>query len=413
MNKPIDNLVYEIENYIKANPTFLRSLDVEYKKLIYNVHSDAVRQYNKGYCMRLMVPEKEVLVSFSTIQDLSITRISEAFSSQWVVPKTAHMHNSPYYHILLLVNLVASKHGMDELAKNALSLLLFRIWNGRIIGAIKYCDADTMAYVTNVMMNNKFKAKLYSSPFEMICEYFTPTIFDFYSKTVIANSTETKRLFEQCYARIKQIFRSNPITNLKSGDTKYASGLQPFYYKAKEQGLKISTVRNSGGEDSDITNSFTTSAYEDQINDVTVFIVMNDNPKYEDSFINFLGTEIRGLNKISTLKLLGCIHNLSYHDTIQELLQNIFRRMGGLSQSSICNDNFYTEIIQKKIISSKNTQDVMNIKEILDSLLADIFEKKYDKKMDYSSISDTQKSIYRKIVIYGISYNIRRRLCSG
>ncbi len=416
MEKPIDNIVAEIEKYIQTSDVhFLKTVDMEYKKLIYNVHSDAVRQYTKGYCMRLMVPERDVLTTYNIVPDMSVTRINQAFSSQWVVPKNAHMHNSPYYHILLLTHLLAVKHKMEDLAKNSLSLILFRIWNGRIIGAIKYCDPDTMQYVTSVMMNNKFKAKLYPSPFEMISEYFSPTINTFYSKNVLSDSTETKRLFEQCYARIKQVFRSNPITNLKTGERKYGTGLQPYYYKAKEQGLKISTIKSgdSSSEDYDIGDSFTSSVYEDQINNVTVFIVMNHNPKYEEEFLNFLSGEIRGLNKSSTLKLLHCIHDLKYNDMVQEILQNIFRRMGNISQSIICNDNFYKDIIQSRIISSKHTQDVINIKEITDALLSDIFTNKYEKKFSYSTVSDTQKSVYRKIIIYGMAYNIRRRLCSG
>ncbi len=416
VEKPIDNVVADIENYIKTvDPNFLKTVEINYKKYIYNVHSDAVRQYSKGYCMRLMVPERDVLTTFNIIPEATGTRINEAFIQQWVVPRTAHMHTSLYYHILCLTYIIATKHKLDELAKNSLALLLFRIWNGRIIGVIKFCDPDTMAYVTNVMMNLKFKAKVYPSPFEMICEYFAPTIHTSYGDTVIRDYTETKRLFEQCYGRIKQVFRSNPITNLKTGEKKYASGLQPYYYKAKEQGLKISTMKSndSSSEDYDISDNFSNSAYEEQINNVVSFIVMNHNPKYEETFLTFLGNEIRGLNKASTLKLLMCIHDLNYNDIIQELLQNIFRRMGSLSQNIICNDNFYKDVIQTRIISSKHTQDVINIKELSDSLLSDIFTNKYDKKFSYSSVSDTQKSVYRKIVIYGIAYNIRRRLCNS
>lgn len=414
MEKPIDKLVNEIEDYVnKTDIHFLKKLDANYKKLIYMVHSDAVRQYSKGYCMRMMVPEKDVNSTFNIIPDMSLEKIGEAFKIQWVVPSEAHMHNSSYYHVLLLVHLLAVRNKLEDLSKNSISLILFRIWNGRIIGAIKYCDPDTMNYVTNVMMNNKFKAKLYPSPFEMICEYFTPTINNFYTKNVLSDSTETKRLFEQCYARIKQIFRSNPIMNLKSGERKYSSGLQPFYYKAKEQGLKISVSKttSSGSEDYDIGDNFSSSVYEEQVNNVTIFIVMNHNPQYDDKFLSFLIDEIRGLNKQSTIKLLTCIHNLKYHDLIQELLQNMFRRFGSISQAIICSNTFYKDVIQSRIISSKHTQDVINIKELADSLLTDIFEEKYEKKFDYKSISDTQKSVYRKIIIYGLAYNIKKRLC--
>jgi hypothetical protein len=414
MEKPIDKLIDEIEEYIKnVDMHFIKSLEAVYKKLIYNVHTDVVRQYNKGYCMRIMVPEREVLASLNSVPTLSNLKITEAFTTQWIVPKNAHMHNSTYYHILLLVHLIATKHNNNELAKSSLSLLLFRIWNGRIIGAIKFCDPDTMQYVTSVMMNNKFKAKLYPSPFEMITDYFTPTIHAFYTKNVLSDSTETKRLFEQCYARIKQVFRSNPMTNLKTGEKKYATGLQPYYYKCKEMGLKISTIKTSkNSDDYESSDSFNSSAYEDQINDVTVYIVMNDSPKYEDNFINFLVGEIRGLNKVSTVKLLNCIHHLQYHDIVQDLLQNLFRRFGSITQANMCGDDFYKEFIQKRIISSKHTQDVINIKELADSLLTDIFDTKYEKKFSYSTVSDTQKSVYRKIIIYGLAYNIRRRLCN-
>ncbi|MBK7107457.1 MAG: hypothetical protein IPH62_19495 [Ignavibacteriae bacterium] len=414
MDKPIDKLVIEIENYIKnVDSLFLRNLDVEYKKLIYNVHADAVRQYSKGYCMRMMIPEKEVLATFSKIDSIPLYKISEAFASQWIVPKEAHMHNNTYYHILLLVHLCAIKFRMDDLAKNSLSLLLFRIWNGRIIGAIKFCDPDTMNYVTSVMMNNKFISKNHNSPFEMLVNHFSPTIWEKYKNSYLGNSTESKRIFEQCYARVKQVFRSNPILNLKSGEKKYASGLQPFYYKAKENNLKISTIKSgsTSSEDYDIDGAFSSSAYDDQISDISNFIVMNHFPKYDEEFLNMLSSEIRGINKQNIVKLVSCIHDLNFNDYIDELLQNIFRRLMGIKKDDICSQTFYTDVILRRIISSKHTQDVVNIKNICDKLLIEIFKNKYEKKFDYEAISDTQKAIYRKLIIYAISYNIRRRIC--
>ena len=107
-----------------------------------------------------------------------------------------------------------------------------------------------MAYVVSNMMNKKYYANKYSTPLEMIVQWFVPTIYNKYKSNIISNSDETKRLFEQCFNRLRQIFRSNKVADLDTGGIKYTSGLQPLYFEAKQKGLKISsnTVPNASEE---------------------------------------------------------------------------------------------------------------------------------------------------------------------
>ena len=90
---------------------------------------------NMPYCVSFVIPETDVLKVFDDFDTTLIAKLSKAFPETWLVPATAKMANSSYYQALLFICLVGAKIDNNELAKTALSLITFRLWNGRLIWA--------------------------------------------------------------------------------------------------------------------------------------------------------------------------------------------------------------------------------------------------------------------------------------
>jgi hypothetical protein len=262
-----------------------------------------------------------------------------------------------------------------------------------------------MAYVVSNMMNKKYLPNKYSSPLEMIIQYFVPTIYTKYKPNIIANSDETKRLFEQCFNRLRQIFRSSKVADLDSGGIKYTSGLQPLYFDAKQKGLKISSTSGPNMAEEEEANG----GFEDQVDNITNYIVMNSKPNYPVQFITFLKEQSKSQEK-NIVIILEALHKMEYVDYTKELLELMFRRISGMSQQNVCSQSFFTEI-QKRVISSKHNHEVNQIKAISDKLLQNILETKFQKKYNYMGYSDTNRSQLRRIVIYMLSYNIQKFNC--
>jgi hypothetical protein len=403
--KPIDQIVEIITK--SEHKEFHRRLTVVLQRLIHKIQLDILdtKKKNEGYCVTFVIPEKDVYHLFDEI-GITKDQINQAFSVQWQVPASARMHNNPYYHILLLCILLGAKTDNDYLAQNALTLMLFKLWNGRLKSSIPYCHANTMAYVVSNMMNRKYLPNKYATPLEMITQYFVGTIYTKYKPNIIGNSDETKRLFEQSFNRLRQIFRSGAVADLDSGGMKYSSGLQPLYFDARQKGLKISTTRSDEMSNPEDGNS---SGFEDQVDNITNYIVTNSSPKYPTQFMEFLRDQSKS-QEPNILIILNSLHKMEYVDYIKELLELIFRRISGMSQQNICAQSFMTEI-QKRIISSKHNHEVNQIKAICDKLLQNILETKFQRPYNYMGYSDTNRSQLRRIVIYMLSYNIQKFNC--
>ena len=403
--KPIDQIVDQVSK--PENREFYRRISINLQRLIHKIQLDVMdsRKKNDGYCTTFIIPERDIYHLFDEV-GVTKDQINQAFSLQWQVPTAAKMHNNPYYHILLLCILVGAKNDMDQLAQQALTLMLFKLWNGRLKSSIPHCDASTMNYVVSNMMNKKYLPNKYSSPLEMIQSYFVGTIYNKYKSNIVSNSTETKRLFEQSFNRLRQIFRSGAVADLDTGGSKYSSGLQPLYFDAKQKGLKISSSKSSDMVDNESGSGF---GFEDQVDNITNYIVMNANPNYSTQFIDFLKEQSKSQEQ-NIRTILTSLHKMEYVDYIKELLELIFRRISDMTQQNICAQSFMNEI-QKRIISSKHNHDVNQIKAITDKLLQNILETKFSRPYNYMGYSDTNRSQLRRIVIYMLSYNIQKLNC--
>lgn len=262
-----------------------------------------------------------------------------------------------------------------------------------------------MAYVIQ-SLNNKSIVSRYETPFEMITQYFTPTILTKYQSYMLKDARETKRVFEACHNRIRQIFKYDPVVDLNDGKVKYRSGIQALYYGAKAKNLKITTT--GMGANASIESALTGSSTSDDIDAIVHSISMNA-PSYDDKTIDYIKDQSK-FPRDSTIKVLAALHDLQYHDIVREILESIFKRIEDLKETEICTDKFYG-LIQTRIISSKHNNDVTRIKDLCDKLLTDIFKTKFSKPGDYTQYMNTTRAKWRSAVILGIAHNIQKFKC--
>lgn len=382
-------------------------LYTELAKMVSNAYTSNMSS-DESFCFKFSLPLSGVM-NFYKILDLNPVEVNLTFKSDWGNTLTV-MHKDPYYQILLLLIYHAIKTKKEQLAKNALTVLLLKIWNGRKSYFFKYCDKRVMKYVVTNMMSNRHKSAKYENPITLLKDYFTPTIYQKYAPEINSDSKKLKRLFEQCYARIFQIFIFNPKTNLQTGKKEAQGGLLPLYMKAREEGLYITTPNVKSDDDNTPGfEDFTTTHNRDEIiNKTTDFVIMNK-VNYPINFISEVNRKTNVSTKIVE-KILDGIHNHSHLDIIQNLLVLILSRCNVTSVNDICNGGFSNNV-QKNVISSKNNEETTKIQRLLDHLLEKIF--KDNLQINFNNYSVVHKIKIRNVIIFGLEYNLFRVNCRG
>ena len=119
-----------------------QQLTSELQRLVHKIQLDMIntKKRSDGYCVSIIIPEREILNIFNNIEPGLTDKISTAFKVDWGIPENALMANSPFYHILSFIILIGAKTDNDTMAKLALNLMNFRLWNGRKFSSIPHCD---------------------------------------------------------------------------------------------------------------------------------------------------------------------------------------------------------------------------------------------------------------------------------
>lgn len=355
-----------------------------------------------GYCSKFVIPDREINNLFG---NYDVEKMRLAFIRDWGLPPNEKMISNPYYHKLSILVLYGARNNKQDIAEYAIKLILYRMWNGRLLKLIKWCNPEIMA---SVVSNTKQRLiKKYSNPLDLIQQYFAPTLYSKYKSYILRDSAETKRLVQQCFSRLKQLFGSNKQLNLNTSEYTYTTGLQSEYYKAHEDRNKISS-KGSNDLDQDISNSDIQSLIEN----ITTSIIMGKT-NYSANFVDRVYSKIVSIRKNTIVDILSKMHHIKYRDFLYEFVEIFLRRFRGVAQSRICSDEIYS-IIETRIISSKNTQDVNHIKRVCDLMIIKIFETDFPNRQyskTYMEYTDNARSSYRKIIIYGIGYNIQKTLC--
>lgn len=398
----IVKLYDKVDLLISANPSIEKQLSLELSRLISAAYTSMMGS-DEGYCYKFSLPATSVLKLFDLLQ-LNIQEVGAAFRKDWGLPITAIMWNDPYYHILLLIVYYGIRSNKLYLQKNAFLIVSFKIWNGRKAKFLRYCDKRVMNYVITHMVNNKHLVTKFDSPLSLCRDHFVETLLKKYVPEIKKSPFKLKRLFEQIFARIRQLWVQSKSVDIKTGEKTSKSGLMILFKRAKDEGLYLSNPRPRGSDDGDpeFSEFSTVSNREEIARDVSDFIVLNPNPNYNRSTVLSINKETKVAIAVVE-KILTSIHDHNLYSLIYDIISLILRRTNTSEKSDICKPNYFAAI-KKNVISSKNNVDVRKIQSQINQLLTNA-------GINYAKYSNVQQIQIRNVVIYGLYNNLKKSIC--
>jgi hypothetical protein len=380
----------------------------EMTKIISAAYSQNIAS-NESFCFKFTLPLIPVNNFYKTLH-LDPAKVNKAVHADWGRTLTM-MHKDPYYQILLLFIYYGVTNKKEMFAKSALMILLMKVWNGRKSKFFKYCDKRIMKYVISNELTNRHVLSKYENPVSLLKDYFMPTILKKYGPEINRDISKLKRLFEQSWARVRQIFVFNARTNIQTGKSEAQGGLLPIYMKAKDEGhyLSSKSIRTTVGDET-VTGyeEYATTHNRDSIvSKTTDYIILNKSNKYSQKFIFSINRKTNVSIKIIE-QILDYIHTQRNYDIIQNLIVLILSRCDISSKEDICNRDF-TKNIRKNVISSKNNKEINKIQRLLDKMLDTFFKEKL--KSNFNKYSNVHKIKIRNVITYALEYNLVKLNC--
>lgn len=406
----IHDLYKNVSTYLNTNPNFERDLITEMSKLTSKA-SNAAMNSDESFCFKFYLPIKTVVKKFPTFLNVSKDDIFDAFKQDWGSGAMSnHMHQDPYYQILLLVLYYGIQERKEKISNNAFQLVMFKIWNGRKHTYLQYCNKDVMRYVVHHMCNNRHIFSKYNDPYNMIISYFIPTLLKKYEYDIKRDSKKLKTLFEQSYTRIRQLFVQRNRVNIKTGQPEAQGGILPMYKYAREQGLSLSTKQvysNNDDSSPEFSDYLSVNARDDIIQNVIDKITLNRNPRYDPGFISSLNKKYKVKRSVIET-ILKSLHNDDYEDYLNNILVAILSQMDVSSKADICSNKFNQQF-ERKIIQSKNNVKKKKLDSELKALLDSILQKELNKNLQqYSNVQAIQ---LKKVCLMGIVHNLKQVVC--
>ena len=400
-----DKIAPKLQNKQKETEVY-----TELAKMVSNSYTSNMAS-DESFCFKFNIPITAVNNLYKLLE-LNPLEVGLTYKADWGNTLTA-MHKDSYYQILLLLIYHGIITKKDLFARNALMVLLLKIWNGRKSHFFKYCDKRIMKYVVGNMMTNRHKFSKYENPVTLLKDYFVPTIYTKYAPEIKADIGKLKRLFEQSFARVRQIFAFNPRTNLQTGKPEAQGGLLPLYMKAHKEGLHISTinVRGNSGEDDSAPGyeEYTTTHNRDEIVNKTADYMVMNKVSYPINVITDINKKTNVSVKVIE-KILESLHTHSNLEILQNLIVLILSRCNITSVTDICKGTFATNL-QKNVISSKNNDETNKIQKLLDMLLEKVFKEKL--QISFNNYSVVHKIKIRNVIIFALEHNLFRVNCRG
>jgi len=411
--QPIDILVENMRQLLKQHPDVERDLKLELDKLNRKIFELSLSQH-QSWCITYKIPQTEVVNIATDKLNISLDDLKKSFVTQWKIPNTAtqlYMYGSPYYHTLLLIIIYGLRYNDEHIAKTALTLFCCKLWNGRRQKYIRYCNPETMKYVIANASGKKY-ARIYDSPLSMIMQKYVPSLLTKYGPQIVKDSTVSKYLLNQAHNRLRQLFIQDMSPNIKTGRSEANSGLAYDYFEAQRLGLKYSNIKITDKEDnsSQSIEQYSSHIHEELVHNISNYIIMNIEPKYESNIIQFI-------NKMTTTRpghvqvILSAVHSIKYEDDIHDIIGLLFKQLQVNSKNEICLPTFLVELVKKRVISSKHSPVITQLKKSLDILLEKIFKDKIGYR-DYTLYSTPSRGKLRNIIIYGLCYNIQKYICA-
>ena len=394
---------------------FLNTDMSSYKKIQSNLISsvsDASVQAmssDQGYCFKFALKSRNYK-NLLQLVGLTERNLQIAFTKDWGSnSQKNHMHSDPYYQTYLFFLYFGIKENNQKIIESSLSCILFKLWNGRKTKFLQYCNKDIMNYVVNYMCSKKHLANRFNTPYDMIQNHFVPTLLTKYGDNIKKDPFSLKRIFEQAFTRVRQLFVSRTRIDIKTGNRVSEGGLFPLYKKAHDEGLSMSSVNIRGNEDNPISFSdyMTGSNMDELINSTVEKIVMNNQPTYSQMFVENLRKTYK-LSKNVIQKLLIQLHDYKYHNKLHDIYSIILSQTEVIDKSDICNPKF-TDLVNTKVLASKNSKSANELKSKLMNLLEDMLKQTVQRSIsEYSNVHHIQ---LRKMIIRVLIYNLRVTVC--
>ncbi len=397
----------KIEMALLSDRALEQKVFVELTKMISSAYQHAMQQTELNYCFKFNLPYVGVGKRLYKLIGITTDEAFDAYKKDWgSAAMTNHMHKDSYYHILLSLIYYGLKHKKPQITENSFFILLMKIWNGRREKYMPFCDPKIMSYIIS-KMNKKYIVGNHDSPLFMIKDYFIPTLLKKYSSNVLRNPGSTsglKRLFEQSWGRIVQLWVQSKQVNLKTGKTENSGGLLPLYMKAKQDG---SALKTTVGNVEDETSYMSINEREIISQDVADFII-NSNTTRSSTFKKSL-YRITNVNKTTIPIILDGIRDHSLFNDFNDLVLLLLSRLEVNSKEELCKFDLFTKL-KKKVISSKNNDEVFKIRKICNIILNTIFKKKQmDIKVEKMALP-TQGKIRNLILILTLT-DIKTSIC--
>ncbi len=404
----INELYKKISKFANDDGSFYKKLQSKLISIISNASIQAMNS-DQGYCFKFSIKMSNYKDILNLLQ-LTNNDLYDAFSNDWgaSVMKN-HMHSDPYYQLFLLLLYFGLKEDNKKISESALSCIFFKLWNGRKTTFFQYCNKDIMKYVTTYMCSRKHLANKYDTPYEVIQNHFVPTVLKKYSDKVLMGPDGLKRVFEQSYTRLRQMFVSRSRIDLKTGKKVSDGGLLPLYMKAHEEGKSMSNIHVYNNDDSpaQFGDYMSASNLDGIISNTVEKIVMNPNKKYSNLFIENLRKEYR-VKKNVIEQLASQLHNHEYHDQLYDIYNIILNKLEISNKDQICSPGFSTDV-KNKIMGSKNNKSAILLEKKIMTLLEDMLQKTIQRSlMEYSNVFHIQ---LRKMIIRIMIYNLKSSVC--
>jgi len=379
-----------------------------------DVNIQAMNDLESSFCFKFQIKSKYLSDILKTL-NITPNEIQNAFTEMW--GKSAmrnRMHSDLYYQVFLFCLYIGVKSNDDQITKNSLFCILMKLWNGRKAKFIPYCDPKIMQYVAQYMTSKKHLINRYSGPYDVIVNYFVPTLLSKYESMIKKEKGfGLQRLFEQAYSRIRQMFvSSNMVVSLKSGKKRSSGGILPMYKIAKSKGYSIDLMKNYQNDNIDLsfTDFVSGNNLDDIITNTINDITGNSNYKYSPIFISNLNKDLKVSVKIID-QILHALHNpsLKLYNDLYDILALILQKLNIKSKDEICKAGF-AELVNKKILKSKNNPISNDIRQKVTDVLHIIFKEINPdiKLLDYSNLELVR---LRKIIIRGLIFQLRKNTC--
>lgn len=406
----LSEIYRKIEEKLNSDHNLLNNLSSYLSFNVQKIFSDSISK-DISYCMIFMMNSDKIAKEISKMLSIDLNELSHAFKIAWNLPShDLKMYGNPFYHIMLLLYTYSIRNGRDDIGRNAMKLLLMKLWNGRLKRAIQYCKPEYMNYVINNMITNRRLFRKYSNPFSLLTEYFLPSVYDNdnYKKLVRTDVANTKIIFTRLYNRITQLFYQDYYDDPVTGKSGPKSGIANLYYKAYEEGKKMTSSGSSPEGSESSLEKLTGDEIEHVISKMIDLMITYQDKSYSDEIVDLISKSCM-MKPEGIYKIIDALHRHENEELIRDVAIKIINMIYPTSRNKVCTSYFFVNTIKMKIISSKNTPSISALNESVFMLLRKIYE---HMGYNFDSYSTSRKLHLRNMIIYLISYFLQKAICS-